>query len=131
MKRSYLASILPILIALVVFAAGVGAQTEKGTIVGTVVDANGGAVAGATVEIKNLGTSTSQTLTTNDEGNFSAPFLNPGNYEVIVTASGFSRTVLSDVVVSVGSTQKVNATLKIGDVSETVTVEDAAPLVQS
>jgi hypothetical protein len=131
MKRSSFQLVLFALVVVALFAVGTTAQTEKGSIVGTVVDANGGAVANASVAIKNTGTNTTQTFTTNSEGNYSAPFLDPGSYEVLVTASGFARSIVSDVIVSVGSPQSVNIALKVGDVSETVEVTNATPLIQT
>ncbi len=59
------------------------------------------------------------------------PFLTPGNYEISVTAPGFPKTVVDNVVVSVGSRAGVDLALKTGAITETVTVEDTAPLVQT
>ena len=131
MKRSSFLSILFVLIAIALATASATAQTEKGSIVGTVTDSNGGAVANATVAVRNVAKNTSLTFTTNSEGNYNVPFLDPGNYEVIVTASGFARSLVSGVVVSVGGTQSVNVTLKVGEVTETVEVENATPLLQT
>lgn len=130
MMYRYFGAIPVVLVILLLASLGFG-QTEKGSIVGTVVDANGGSVANATVTVTDLGNKTTQTFTTNDEGIYNAPFLNPGNYEVSASATGFSKTVVNDVVVSVGSRVGVNLELKIGAVTETVTIEDAAPLVQT
>ncbi|MEO8649878.1 MAG: TonB-dependent receptor [Acidobacteriota bacterium] len=130
MKRSYFARILLIFVATFILAASALAQTEKGSIVGTVTDSNGAAVSNATVAVTNLGTKTQQTFTTNDSGIYNIPFLIPGNYEISVTANGFSKTVVNDVVVNVGSRTSVNVTLKVGDVSETVQVTGDSPLLQ-
>lgn len=130
MKHSYFRAIPFILVILFLPSLIIG-QTEKGSIVGVVTDPNGSAVSNATVTITDLGTKTTQTFTTNSEGIYNAPFLNPGTYEVSATGAGFSKTVVSNVVVSVGSRVGVNLELKVGDVAETVTVEDAAPLVQT
>src|SRR5262245_27285900 len=76
-------------------APAIVAQTQitTGTIQGTVVDANGASVPGANVEIKNLGTNFTRTLTTDDEGRFIAPLLQPGNYSVTVSKQGFATTI--------------------------------------
>lgn len=131
MKRNYFGTILSVLVIFWLLSSAVFGQTEKGSIVGSVVDANGGAVANATVTVTDLGNKTTQTFTTNDEGIYNAPFLNPGNYEVSAAAAGFSKTVVNNVVVSVGSRVGVNLELKVGDVTGTVIVEDTAPLVQT
>lgn len=106
-------------------------QTEKGSIVGTVVDESGGVIPNVTVVVTNLGNKTTQTTTTNSQGIYNVPFLNPGNYEVSVSTSGFSKTVVNDVVVSVGSRESVNITLKVGEVNETVQVTNESPLLQT
>ena len=92
------------LILTLLIASNAGAQTQitTGTIQGTVVDANGAVVPGANVEIKNLGTNFSRTLTTDDEGRFVAPLLQPGNYSVTVSKQGFATTVLENTALTVG-----------------------------
>ncbi|MGH9844780.1 MAG: carboxypeptidase regulatory-like domain-containing protein, partial [Blastocatellia bacterium] len=105
--------------------------TEKGSIAGSVTDANGAAVPNATVTITNLGTNVSQTLTTNAEGLYEAPFLTPGSYKVSATAQGFSTSVNNNVDVSVGARVRADLALQAGDVSATVEVVNTAPLVQT
>ncbi len=70
-----------LLAPLVVFA-----QSERGAIVGVVTDSTGAVVPGATVTITNVGNKTVQTLTTNGEGVYEAPFLPPAAYEVSAVA---------------------------------------------
>ncbi len=106
-------------------------QTEKGAIVGTVTDASGAAVPGATVTITNPGTNVSQTLSTNAEGYYEAPFLTPGSYKVSAAAPGFSTGVNNNVVVSVGARVRTDLALQAGDISATVEVVNTAPLVQT
>jgi carboxypeptidase family protein/TonB-dependent receptor-like protein len=105
-------------------APAIVAQTQitTGTIQGTVVDANGAAVQGANVEIKNLDTNFTRTLTTDDEGRFVAPLLQPGNYSVSVSKQGFATTVLERTALTVGQALNVPFSLKISTVAETVTV---------
>ena len=75
-------------------ASVVTAQTQitTGTIQGTVTDVNGAVVPGANVEIKNLDTNLSRTLTTDDGGRFVALALPPGNYSVTVSSRGLGRS---------------------------------------
>ena len=112
------------LILTLLIASNTGAQTQitTGTIQGTVVDANGAVVPGANVEIKNLGTNFSRTLTTDEDGRFTAPLLQPGNYSVTVSKQGFATTVLPDTVLTVGQALSIPFSLKISSVAETVTV---------
>src|SRR5688500_1367736 len=76
----------------IAMAAGVVAQTQSttGTNQGNVLDANGAAIPGATVEIKNLGTNLTRTITTDEEGRFVALSLPPGKYSVTVSNKGFA-----------------------------------------
>ncbi|HEV8367309.1 MAG TPA: TonB-dependent receptor [Pyrinomonadaceae bacterium] len=107
-------------------------QSEKGAILGVVTDPNGAAVPGATVTITNLTNKTSQTLTTNGEGRYEAPFLNPAAYMVIVKLTGFKTAMVNEVVVNVGRRESVNVQLETGDISATVVVADTAtPLLQT
>src|SRR5213594_2958515 len=74
-------------------AANSQTQSTTGTIQGTVTDANGAIVPGASVEIRNLETNLSKTLTTDDGGRFVALALPPGNYSVTVSKQGFGTLV--------------------------------------
>lgn len=129
-KRSLKTSLLSMLLLLLSPVLLLG-QTEKGAIVGTVTDINGGVVPNATVTITNLGTNTSQTFTTNGEGFYESPFLTPATYKVSVTASSFSTSVANEVVVSVGQRQRVDVKLQPGDATAQIQVTDIAPLLQT
>ena len=100
--RKYHLGLIPTCLVFLLLASSALSQTEKGSIVGTVTDVNGGVVADAIVTVTQLGNKTSQTFTTNSDGVYNAPFLNPGNYEVSATATGFSKTLVTNVVVPVG-----------------------------
>src|SRR5580765_8324194 len=98
------------------------AQITTGTIQGTVVDANGAVIPGANVEIKNLDTNLSRTLTTDEGGRFVAPLLQPGNYSVTVSKQGFTTAVLEKTALTVGQALTVPVQLKISEVAERVTI---------
>src|SRR5690349_5186098 len=119
-----------ILILLLASVAAAQTQITTGTIQGTVVDANGAVVPGASVEIKNLDTNTSRSLTTDEGGRFVAPLLQPGNYSVTVSKQGFSTGVLEKTTLTVGQALTVNVPLKISDVAERVTIT-ATPTVDT
>src|SRR6266700_2890442 len=129
-KRSLKVSFLGISLLLFSPALLFG-QSEKGAIVGTVTDINGAAVPNATVTITDLGNKTTQTFTTNGDGIYSAPFLNPGAYDVLAAAPGFARTVLNNIAVSVGSRVRADIQLKVGTLTEAITIEQAAALIQT
>src|SRR6266850_212702 len=100
------------------------AQVTGGTISGSVTDPSAAAVPGATVIILNQGKGESRTITTNDNGYYSAPNLTPGNYSVTISANGFTSAVQSNVLMEVGQEVVVNIQLKVGSVSEKVEITD-------
>src|SRR4030095_16563011 len=79
-------------------------QITTGTIQGTVLDTNGAVVPGANVEIKNLDTNLSRTLTTDEGGRFVSLALQPGNYSVTISKQGFATAVAERVALAVGQT---------------------------
>jgi hypothetical protein len=101
------------------------AQEITGSITGTVRDANGAGVPGATVTIiaTNKDNLVVRTVTTNDEGVFNAPNLDSGVYQVDVEAANFKKSVNTDLKLEVGARYKLDVALEAGNVSETVTVE--------
>ena len=105
------------------------AQEARGTIQGRVVDASGAAVPGATVEVLNIATGVVTPTTSNAEGSYRAPFLIPGSYRVTVTLQGFSKFVSENIEVHVADLLTVDATLKVGQITDEVTVTAAAATV--
>src|SRR5687768_15625474 len=105
-------------------AAGVFGQSQAttGTIQGTVVDPNGAVVSGASVTVKNVETGFERTVASNSDGFFTAPLLPLGRYRVTTDASGFSKSVLENVEVTVGQTLALNIGVKVGTATETVDV---------
>jgi hypothetical protein len=105
------------------------AQVSGATLSGTVTDASGSAVPNATVSIKNTSTGIVKETTTDSAGLYSVPNLPPSVYEVKTTASGFSSQTQTGLTLTVGAQQTLNFTLKVGQVSESVTVTGEAPQV--
>jgi len=116
MQMLILASIL------LLTAVAAMAQATTGTLKGTVADANGAVVAGATVTIKNDATGAVSTSTSSADGTFEASNLTPGTYTVTVEASGFKRSANTGVNVKVGIINPADIKLEPGNVSETVTI---------
>ncbi|HET6978347.1 MAG TPA: TonB-dependent receptor [Pyrinomonadaceae bacterium] len=112
------------LILTLLIASSIVAQTQitTGTIQGTVVDANGAVVPGANVEIKNLGTNSLRNLTTDDEGRFVAPLLQPGNYSVTVSKTGFATTILPSATLTVGQALTIPFSVGVSSVQGQVTI---------
>jgi hypothetical protein len=99
-------------------------QEINGALVGTVKDAQGAAVKGATVTVTNPATKeVVRTITTNDEGAYAAGDLHVGTYDVTVEASGFKKHISNKVQVDVGKARTLDIGLEVGNVSEVVTVE--------
>ena len=105
-------------------------QMTTGTIQGTVSDANGGIVPGANVEIKNLETNFSKTLTTDEGGRFVALALPPGKYSVTVSKQGFATAVAESLDLTVGQALNLPVTMKVSQVEERVTIT-ATPAVDT
>lgn len=100
------------------------AQEITGTLVGTVRDTSGAIVPGASVIITDAQKNTVvRTLTTDNEGAFSAPNLNVGTYTVTVEAANFKKTVQTEVKLDVGARRTVDFALEAGNISEVVTVQ--------
>ena len=107
------------------------AQTATGDITGRVVDAQGNAVAGASVTAKNAATGATRTTNSNDAGEYTITQLPPGAYEVAAEANGFSRALQKNLEVNVGAKPTLNFELKPGGVTETVEVQGGAPLIET
>ncbi|MBZ5642578.1 MAG: TonB-dependent receptor, partial [Acidobacteriia bacterium] len=105
------------------------AQVSGATLSGLVTDAQGGVVAGAKIAIKNLGTNNVVETVTNSSGLYTAPNLNPSDYEVSVGAAGF-KTAVSKITLTVGAKQDLNVELTVGDVSQTVEISTVAPQIE-
>ncbi|MGH9630538.1 MAG: TonB-dependent receptor [Bryobacteraceae bacterium] len=116
-------SLLPIL--------PISAQEARGRILGRVTDSSGAVVAEALVLITNTATNQVATVTTNEQGNFQAPFLIPGRYSVQVEKPGFRRVLRDNIEVRVDDRLEINVSLEVGEVAETVNVSAEAPLLET
>jgi len=106
------------------------AQSDRGTITGTVVDPAGALVASAAIEVRSVQTGAIYQVGTSGTGNYTVE-VPTGRYEVSVTAAGFKRYVRPNIVVPVEQTLRIDANLEIGSNTEAVTVTDAAPLLKT
>jgi hypothetical protein len=119
-----------LLLCLLTLASAASAQVNTADITGTVLDQAGGAVAGANVLVRNVATGLERRTITGDTGDYLVALLPPGDYEVKVEAQGFS-TVLQKVSLVVGRRATLNFSLKPGAVTEVITIEGGAPLVET
>src|SRR5207244_6037451 len=123
--------LMPTFLFATLVATAAFAQTPTGTILGTVKDAQGGVIPGATVTATNLGTQFSRSAATDEAGEYALRLLPVGNYMVVVTLPGFKNFTQTGIVLEVGRDARVDATIELGDVNESVTVAGDSPLVDT
>ena len=107
------------------------AQTDRGTISGTVTDSSGAAVPDAKVTAIHVATNTTSTTVSTSSGDFTIPSLPVGEYNLRVERDGFKSSVTTAITITPGSTARVTATLAVGAVSESVQVTAAAVQLQT
>jgi Carboxypeptidase regulatory-like domain/TonB dependent receptor-like, beta-barrel len=113
------------------FAAIVSAQTiSTSQIRGTVVDASGAPVPGAQITLTQTATGAVRTATSGTDGIYSLPELPVGPYQLVVSKEGFSKYVQNGIVLQVGVNPTVDVSLKVGSVTQEVTVQAAAQMVE-
>src|SRR5215467_8392780 len=123
-----IALVVPVVMVVMFAPSGALAQTGGGgSIQGTITDSGGSVVHGATVVATNVATKIESTRQTNEAGLYVISPLPPGEYKVSVSAQGFQTLIQEKVIVDALSAVSVNLTLKVGAVSDTVTVADAPP----
>jgi outer membrane receptor protein involved in Fe transport len=109
-----------------------GQGIVTGSISGTVLDPQGAAVAGANVRATQMETNRVFTTTSSNGGVVLLPSLPPGTYNVAVESKGFSNYTVQNIIVAVGKDSALGTVgLKLGNTTETVTVEGTAPIVES
>src|SRR5262245_4634639 len=118
-------------LALLAGPRSAAAQFDAATVLGTVVDTTGARVPGATVSLKNADTGITATTVSDSEGNYQFLNVRIGTYSVRAELQGFSTAVAETVSVTVNARQRVDLTMKVGDIGETVMVTGAARLLES
>src|SRR5215213_893469 len=124
--RKFLALALMILIP--VWTAS--AQSDRGSITGTVTDPSGAAVSGVKITATNLETGEVRDTVTNDEGIYNLPELKAGPYKLTVEGQGFKNSTFENIQVAVQVTRRADVTLEVGSVTDVVTVTSEAPVIQ-
>src|SRR4051794_31896082 len=128
--RSY-RGLLGAALVLLATAGGVAAQEFRATVKGQVVDSSQASLPGATVNIQNQETNEVATTTSNNEGNYTLPFLRPGLYTLTVELTGFTKHVRSGLRLEVNQNATINVQLAVGGLAEEVTVAADTPLLES
>lgn len=119
---------------LMLFVSAIPALAQDagfGSISGTVTDPNQSLVAGASVTLIQTETGISRQVVTTSAGTYTASFLKPGRYEVIITAPGFAKFDQKGVTVLVGQSVNVDAKLPVASAQDTVTITSEAPLIDT
>ncbi|MFN7939951.1 MAG: carboxypeptidase-like regulatory domain-containing protein, partial [Bryobacteraceae bacterium] len=119
------------LFLLLVFSVLAFAQATEGTILGSILDPTGAAVANAPVRVTNTGTGVARTTTTNDAGEYTVTNLPLGNYSVSAEVSGFKKAVHPPVPITVKARIRVDLRLEVGETSQSVEVTVATPLLKT
>lgn len=108
-----------------------GAQVTTSDIVGSVTDASGGILSGASVSIVNVGTHESRSVQTGSSGTFSFSSLQPGTYSVTIESPGFKKFQIAAIRLVAGDRARADAQLQIGGAEEVVEVTGASPALQT
>jgi hypothetical protein len=107
------------------------AQVSNATISGFVRDTSGASISGVLVDVYNLATNSRQTTKTDGSGLYTVQQLVPGTYSITVTKTGFNKQVETGIVLSVGQSDTLNFTLKVGTVRQSVTVTGSQQLLNT
>lgn len=126
-----LALSITILMAAWITPSPMWGQGVSGTILGSVSDATGARIPGASVAVTNVQTGQTNRTTTNEVGDYLFPVLPGGDYRVEVESPGFKRFIRQGITLSVNQNARVDAVLEVGEVSEQIEVVDDAPLVDT
>ncbi len=128
---SRLTGVVCLALAVLVGCLPAFSQVNTGRILGTISDQTGGVVAGAMVTVTNSQTGVARNLTTDQAGEYVAPNLNPGTYTVRASAGGFQTFERQNITLGLGQDARVDAQLIPGQVTQTVEVTAAAPMLDT
>ena len=125
-RRHTSVAMLPLLLTLL--AGGAHAQqANTAVVVGAVTDASGARIPGAAVTLTHLATNTALDVVSDERGQYRTPPLRIGEYEIAVRLDGFRAFVRRGVVLNIGDVRNVDATLDVGSLAETITVDATPP----
>lgn len=107
------------------------AQSSTATLSGTVEDQNGAPIPTVSVTVENVGTRIKREVTTNENGYFTMPLLQPGEYTLLVRRDGFASVQIPTVILNVGDQKSLQIAMKVGDVNAAVEVRSDASTVRT
>ena len=113
------------------FVSAAFAQSDRGTITGTISDPAGAVIASAAIEARNTATGALYQAASSATGNYTIPQLPAGTYDLTVTVSGFKKYVRQGLLVEVAENARIDVAMEVGSNTESITVEAAAPLLKT
>jgi len=123
--------ILTLVALLVAFSSQLHAQYDNGSILGTIRDSSGAAIANASIDITNTATEITTEAKTNAAGEYDVPSLRVGVYTISASAVGFNDAVAQNITVSIGNRQHIDLTLTVGTAATAVEVTDVALQIET
>ena len=136
-RNRFLAPLCPLAIvwlaasASLLFALPACAQYDSGTVLGSIKDLSGAIIPGSRVVLRNTAQDTVTERTSNAAGEFEFPSVLPGNYTLTTEHAGFKTTATAPFSVTVSARQRVDLVLAIGQADQSITVTDAASLLET
>ena len=120
---------LAVLVCMILLASPALGQEQRGSIVGTVTDANGAVLPGVQVEARSPALVGVQTAYTNAQGDYRFPALPPGTYEVTASLGGFNSAQMTDISLGLGENLRGDMVLELAGVEDTITVTAESPVI--
>src|SRR5215471_6052338 len=120
-----------VVLCLALFGSAVFAQSDRGTITGTISDPAGALVANAPIEARNVETGVLYQAESSSTGNFTLVQLPVGTYELSVTVPGFKKYIRQNIAVEVAQTVRIDVALEVGQATESVTVTEESSLLKT
>jgi hypothetical protein len=114
-----------------VSTVGLYGQASQSTILGAVTDASGASIPAAEIIVKNEGTNTERTMSTNESGDYRIAGLEPGFYQVTVRSAGFKTFTRTRIDVNSSQAKRVDAVLELGEITTTITVEGGTSQIET
>jgi hypothetical protein len=128
---AYFSAALMLALATMAFSRAAYSQIYTSDVVGTITDPSGAVIPHAKVTLVDVVTGVEQSTQTNADGDYVFQYLHPGTYTLTVSTPGFEEFRRENIIVSTLTKVRVNATLRPGKVTQTVTVSAATPLLQT
>ncbi len=129
MKTLLIRVVVVLLVACMAISSPLRAQVSGATVTGTVTDPSGSVIGGAQISAKNVATSVVTSTTSNSDGFYNLPNLLPGEYQLTLTATGFSTKVIA-ITLTVGAKRSLDVGMVLGQSQQTVQVTEEAPTIQ-